>query len=174
MNDSSEQILGAEGDKLASLMESGHGGIWRSEELEAVFRHQMTAPVEFDLAGFDPVFARRLRMLAGAQGLLVRNFRDLFQHPCPPAALLEAVKDFAKRAAASREEILPKDIARMLYYLAITAALARAGRRITSLKDVEILRGLRWALKQAWLDDESRALLEEGIKRIQDSREDEI
>jgi len=173
MNDSSVQVLGADGEKLANLLDTGgHAADWRPEELGAVFRHQMTAPVQFDLAGFDPGFAARIRLLAGAQGLLVKSFRDLFLHSHPPVALLEAVKDFAKRAAISREAVLPKAIARMLYYLAITTALARCDKRITSLKDAEILRGLRWALAQAWLEGDMRTVLEDGVKRLQASREE--
>ena len=173
MNDSSAQVLGADGEKLANLLGvGGPAADWRPEELGAVFRHQMTAPVQFDLAGFDPSFAARIHLLADAQGLLVRSFRDLFQHPHPPVALLEAVKDFAKRAAVSREAVLPKAIARMLYYLAIVTALVRCDKRITSLKNREILRGLRWALAQEWLEGETRAVLEEGVKRLESSREE--
>lgn len=172
MNDSSAQIYGADGARLANLLDPGAGGAWQPEELGAMFRHQMTTPVEFDLGGFDPAFARRIQLLAGAQGLLVKSFRDLFQHPRPPVALLEAVKDFAKRTASSREATLPKAIARMLYYLSIASALVRCDRRITKLNNTELLQGFRWATTQPWLDVEHRALLEEAAKRISAPQED--
>ncbi len=174
MNDSSLQVLGADGEKLANLLDAGGSAAdWRPEELGAIFQHQMTAPVQFDLAGFDPSFAARIKLLSGAQGLLVKSFRDLFQHAHPPLALLEAVKDFAKRAAVSREAILPKSIARVLYYLAIVTALLRSNKRITSLKNSELLRGLRWAVAQEWLDSETHAVLEDGVKRLEASRKEE-
>ena len=172
MKDASSRIFEADGARLAHLLETGGPAPdWRPGELGAVFRHQMTAPVQFDLAGFDPAFAARLRLLSDAQGLLVKSFRDLFQHPHPPVALLEAVKDFAKRAAQSREAILPKAVARMVYYLAIAAALVRCDRRISSLKRSELLRGLRWALAQEWLEGDARELLEEGVRRLEASEE---
>lgn len=173
MNDSSAQVLGADGEKLANLLDSGRlAADWRPDELGAVFRHQMTAPVQFDLAGFDPTFAARIRIISGAQGLLVKSFRDLFLHPHPPLALLEAVKDFAKRATVSRETVLPKAIARMLYYLTIAAALVRCGRSITSLGKKEQLLGLRWALSQEWLEGELRAVIEESIRKLEPAREE--
>ncbi|HOW97194.1 MAG TPA: hypothetical protein P5567_02805 [Kiritimatiellia bacterium] len=171
MNESSAQVLGVNAGKLAQLLDSGCPvADWRPEELGALFSHQMTAPVQFDLAGFDPAFAERIRLLAGAQGLLVKSFRDLFLHPHPPAALLEAVKDFAKRAAAHREAVLPKAIARMLYYLSISAALVRCGRRITSLSNKDLLTGLRWALGQEWVEKDLHGLLEEGARQLESSR----
>ncbi|MBP7828442.1 MAG: hypothetical protein KA248_00850 [Kiritimatiellae bacterium] len=173
MNDSSAQVHEAHGGKLAHLLDpDGPMTEWRPEELGAVFRHQLTAPVQFDLAGFDPAFAARVRLLSGAQGLLVKSFRDLFQHPHPPVALLEAVKDFAKRAARSREAVLPRDVARMLYYLSIAAALVHCHKRITSLEAAELLRGLKWARGQEWLEDDMRGLLDAGIRELESAREE--
>lgn len=172
MNDSSKHVLGAEASRLAGLMDPAAAPVWRPSELGAVFRHQMSAPVDFDLAGFSPELAQRIRLLARSQGLLIRSFHDLIQHPSPPLDLLVAVKDFAKRAVAGRDEVLPRGVARMLYYLAIASALVKCGQRITTLKRGDLTKGFDWALDQEWLDGDNRRLLEEAAQLAKGSRED--
>jgi hypothetical protein len=90
-------------DRLARLLAVGTGGEsgWRPEEMGAVFAHQSSATVEFELGGLRPPAAQRLASLSAAQGLLVRSFRDLFRHPCPPIELLVLTKDYAKRLLGS-------------------------------------------------------------------------
>src|ERR1043165_5509720 len=119
MSDSVSQILNASPEKVARVMELGAdpGRVWSPEELGAVFRHQMAAPVSVDLAFLAPVDSGKVRVLTDADGLLIKSFHDLFEHPHPPVELLQLVKEFAKLNRNRAESLLPTEVATVLYYL---------------------------------------------------------
>jgi hypothetical protein len=166
--DTSAAVFKSRAKKLAALMATGQerADLWRPEELAAIFRHQMSAPVMVDLGAFDPRTATRLRTLGEAQGLLLRSFDDLFHHPAPPIELLELVKDFAKANLDHPESGLPREIAAALYYASIAAALVRLDARISQLPDADLQRGLRWAMGQAWLDEKAKELLTQASGKV--------
>jgi len=168
MSTSSSSILKAGSASLGRVMELGRdlARPWRPEELAAVFQHQMAAPVSVDLASLAPGAPGKLKTLTDASGLLLKSFRDLFRHPQPPLELLQLVKEFAKRNRGHPESLLPSEVATLLYYLALAAALVRWGERITSLRDAELERGLDWAIAQDWIDVGARGLLTEARTRL--------
>jgi hypothetical protein len=155
-------------EPLAALLAAGEppAGLWRPEEMAAIFEHQMAAPLLADLGGLAPPAARRLEALAAAQGAPVRSFADLLRDQSPPLELLEMVKDFAKANADHPENSLPKEIAAVLYYACIAAARLRLKARISKLPDADLGRGLRWAAQQPWLDEETRQLLVRALEGI--------
>jgi hypothetical protein len=167
-SDSSTAILKGRANKLAALMASGeeHGRLWRADELAAIFRHQLSAPILLDLGSFDPRTAIRLRTVSEAQSLLLKSFDDLFHHPAPSQELLELVKDFAKANMDHPESGLPMEITTALYYTSIAAALVHLETRISKLSDTDLRSGLGWARQQAWLDEKTRDLLAEALKKI--------
>lgn len=140
--------------------------LWRADELAAIFRHQLSAPVVLDLGALDPAAAARLKLLSEAQGLLLKSFSELFQHPAPLLELLRLTKDFAKSNMDNAESCLPSEIAAVLYYLAITSALVRLHVRISKLPDADLQRGLAWAKGQDWVDERTRELLDAGLKKL--------
>jgi hypothetical protein len=166
--DSSAAVLKGRANKLAALMATGgeHGHLWRADELAAMFRHQLSAPILVDLGSFDPRTATRLRTLSEAQGLLLKSFADLFHHPAPAKELLELVKDFAKAHLDHPESGLPTEITTALYYTSIAAALVHLDERISRLPDADLQSGLRWARQQTWLDEKTRGLLAEASEKI--------
>jgi hypothetical protein len=166
--DSSAAVFNSRAKKLATLLATGEerAKLWRPDELAAIFRHQMSAPVLVDLGTFDPRSARRLRTISEAQGLLLRSFNDLFHHPAPPVELLELVKDFAKANLDHPESGLPGEIAAALYYTSIAAALVRLDARISQLPDADLQRGLRWTQEQAWLDEKAKELLAQALGKV--------
>jgi hypothetical protein len=166
--DSSSAVFKSRAKKLASLLASGEERtkLWRVDELAAIFRHQMSAPILVDLGTFDPLTATRIRMQSEAQGLLLKSFADLFHHPSPPLELLELIKDFAKANLDHPESGLPDEIATTLYYTSIATALVRLDARITQLPDADLQRGLRWAMEQGWLDAATRELLARALEKI--------
>jgi hypothetical protein len=97
-SDSPASVFKSPAHTLAALLAAGEerAKLWRPEDLAAMFRHQMSAPILVDLGSFDVRTAARLTTLSQAQGLLLKSFSDLFQHPAPPVELLELVKNFAK------------------------------------------------------------------------------
>jgi hypothetical protein len=159
--DSAGSVFQRQPKSLAALLKASGEGVrlWRPEELTAIFRHQMSAPVLVDLGGYDPGTAARLKRLSDAQSLLLKSFSDLFHHPAPPLELLELTKDFAKANMDHAQSSLPGEVAAALYYTSIAAALVRLGARITRLADAELRRGLLWTSDQVWLDAETKQLL---------------
>jgi hypothetical protein len=167
-SDASTAVFKSRANKLAALMATGEerARLWRADELAAIFRHQMSAPVLVDLGTFDPRTATRLRILSEAQGLLLRSFDDLFHHPAPPIELLVLVKDFAKANLDHPESGLPGEIAATLYYTSIAAALVRLDARISHLPDADLQSGLRSILEQAWLDEKTKGLLANALGKV--------
>jgi len=153
-------VFDSDSRNLAELMNPPEEQLWRPEELAAVFRHQLSVPVQFDLAGLDPRIGEDVRLLAVSQGLSLKSFGDLFRHPNPPVKLLIMVKDFAKRTSLSPNSLLPSEIAKVLYYSAIAAAILRCSRRITNLNDASLRCGLEWAISLSWIDSDTRCLLQ--------------
>ena len=166
--DSAESVFQRQPKSLAALLEASGERVrlWRPEELGAIFRHQMSAPVLVDLGGYDPGTAARLKTLSAAQGLLLKSFSDLFHHPAPPLELLELTKDFAKANMDNAQSSLPNEVAAALYYTCIAAALARLDARITRLPEAELRRGLLWTGEQTWLDKETKQLLLQAAAKI--------
>ncbi len=170
--DSSAAVFKSRAKKLATLMATSEerAKLWRPDELAAIFRHQMSAPMLVDLGSFDPRNATRLRTLSEAQGLLLKSFADLFHHPAPLIELLELVKDFAKANMDHPDSGLPDEIATTLYYTSIAAALVRLDARISQLLDADLQRGLRWTMEQAWLDAKTKELLAQALGKISGGR----
>ena len=166
--DSSAAVFKSRAKSLVALMEAGseNSRLWGPDELAAIFRHQMSAPVLVDLGGFDPGTAVRLKTLSEAQGLLLKSFSDLFHHPSPPIELLKLTKDFAKANMDHPESGLPTEIVSVLYYTSIAAALVRLDVRISRLNDEDLRRGLLWAKDQAWVDEETSGLLLKAVEKI--------
>lgn len=166
--DSSAAVFKSRAKELAALITTGqeHGRLWRADELAAIFRHQMSAPMLVDLGSFDPRTATQLRNLSDAQGLLLKSFADLFHHPAPVIELLKLVKDFAKANLDHPEGGLPNEIAAALYYTSIAAALVRLDARISKLPDADLCQGLRWTIEQTWMDEQTRELLAQALGKI--------
>lgn len=153
---------------LAAFLAAGAERVrlWRPDELGAIFRHQMRAPIVVDLGGFDPVISSRLKQLSDAQSLLLKSFGDLFQHPVPPLELLTLTKEFSKANMDHPEASLPQEVAGVLYYASIAAAFVRLDQRISQLKNSELQRGLLWAQGQPWVDAPTRELLAAALTRL--------
>jgi hypothetical protein len=166
--DSAAALSKSHPKSLAAFLAAGaeRARLWRPEELSAIFRHQMSAPILVDLGGFDPATAVRLKTLSQAQSLLLKSFSDLFHHPVPPLEMLSLTKDFAKANMDHPESSLPHEVAAALYYASIAAALVRLDARISQLNDADLQRGLLWAKDQPWVDDQTREILVEALKKI--------
>ncbi len=139
---------------------------WPQEELAAIWRHQLAAPVQAEAPGvripLDEGLGRRVAGLV--RGRCIVTFGDLFQHPHPPMELLQEVKDFAKANRDHPESLLPPEISSLLYYASIAAALLRCGHRISRLDDVALRQGIEWALAQPGLDEKTLTLLKAGLE----------
>jgi hypothetical protein len=153
---------------LAAFMAAGdeRARLWRPDELAALFRHQLAAPILVDLSGFDPVTASRLKALGAAHNLVLKSFLELFLHPVPPVELLTLTKEFAKTNMDHPDSSLPKEVAAVLYYASISAALVRLEHRISQLTDADLERGLKWAREQRWVDPQIQQLLAQALQKL--------
>ena len=138
------------------------------EELGPILRHQLSATIEFDLRSLDPGSQRLLRAAAACgdrDG--IQTFGDLFFHEHPPIQLLQLTKDFAKNHLNHPDSPLPPEIAVVLYYGSIIAALVRLNRSLSWLTPADLARGLVQMLSLPWLDDDLRRLFQQGLARLQ-------
>jgi hypothetical protein len=140
--------------------------IWPDHELRNILRHQLESLLAFDLSRGDPADIAPIRPDTPAAGPSIRTFGDLFRHPQPPLELLIRVKQFAKSARADPDATLPAEIASLLYYAAIAAALVRLGTRITTLTDDVLAEGFRTLVPRDWIDDANRLLLTDAAGLI--------
>lgn len=163
-DDYRKSLSGVPADSLAQLFDTAGmpSRPWSDADLGAVFRHQMSAPVEFDLNALGPGAGERLSTLAAANHLVLRSFRDLLDHPNPPLELLRMTKDFGRRLRSHPESPVPPEVASVLYFAAIACALARHRQRISRLDDKELSRGFRWSCSLPWVDDGLRTLFDQA------------
>ena len=152
--------------QLATLLDLSPDAerLWGDDELGALLRHQMTAPMQVDLINLERGLALKVRNLAESLGLTLKSFGDLLAHPNPPVELLKITKDFAKACRLSPHSPIPHEIASVLYFASIAAAMVRCRRRITGLTNDALAEGFRWVLTRPWLDAPTRALTEEGLQ----------
>ena len=139
------------------------GQHWEAEELGEILEHQLAARLECDLADKSKQVSEELE---AAEKSGVKTFGDLLQHANPPLELLKLTRRFAKGCRTQPDAPLPDEVATVLYFLSIAAALVRCGSRITKMDDKSLRYSLDWALKQPWLDEASRGLLREGQETI--------
>ena len=156
------------GRRLTNLFDWGSGNdrTWEPDEFSAIFEHLLQSPVQFDLAGLDPTLRGKLVQLSEAEGITLKSFHDLLAHEHPPLELLALTKEWAKANRESPESGLPPAVASVLYYACIAAALARLGRRITSLSDGQLRAGFTWASAQLWLGGDLAELFSQGLAKL--------
>ena len=154
-------VFDTDRQQLATLLDLSPDAehIWQDEELGAVLRHQLSAPLQVDLINLERGLALKVRTLAEAQGLVLKSFGDLLAHPHPPVELLKITKDFAKACRLSPHSPLPREVASVLYFACIAAAIVRCHCRITGLNYAAIREGLQWVLARHWLDAPTRKLM---------------
>jgi len=150
---------------LARMMSLGSEvrQIWGPDDLAAVLRHQLASPIWREL---DDMQVPSPSALRESEGKGIKTFADLFFHPTPPLELLELVKRYAKLSRHDHNCPLPEDIAMLLYYLSIGAALLKCGQRISEMDDASLRRGIGWYTQRTWIDPRVRELLGEAMSRL--------
>jgi hypothetical protein len=140
---------------------------WRPEDLGGMLRHQLSVSLLSGLGAPLGELDRTLTASEAFKGLGAMSFGDLLRHPRPPVEALKLVKDFAKLMRGEKAQSIPQDIALVLYYAAIAAADLRLGASISKLGAPDLGKGVRWAISQTWLDEPTRALFTEELKRLE-------
>jgi hypothetical protein len=164
------EILRSQPQRLRALLEQGLAvSNPAAEDLRTVWEQQMNCSMSWDLGCLDPASISRVRMTATEEALLLKSLRDLLMHPRPPVELVRLAKDYAKTCLEHPRSALPKEMAAVIYYLCIGAALCGCRTRISALSDEEALSGFRWALAQPWLDEASKDLLAKAVRCVSSS-----
>jgi hypothetical protein len=141
----------------------GRGGAWSAQDLRVILRHQLATRLESDLGDLtaelgDPSPAARSI-----------TFASLLQQPHPSLGLLRRAKLFAKACKLDADGPLPEEVATVLYFALIAAALLRCNERISRLDDPALASALRWVLGKDWVDDSVQQLMRQALTLVESS-----
>jgi len=142
---------------------------WEPAELGDVLRHQLAASLELGEDADEYTLRATAAAPAGAVPAprAAATLAALLSDPSPPIDALRRVKEWAKPAMQDYADDLPREVAGVIYFAAIHAALARGGgERITHLPDGTLRKGARWALRRPWLDPVCATVLREGLAHL--------
>lgn len=170
LTDVMESDPGRLGQFLMAAVDGGEGE-WRSHELGAILRHQLSAPILFDCCETDAPTPQFGHPQPEPGQEVPQSFRELFHHPSPPLRLLRLTKDFAKKNWDHPESALPRDVTVVLYYLSIVAALVRHGQSITKLDNEALRTGISWVIDQPWVDQSTKELCQKGLRHLPTDRQ---
>jgi len=170
MADPAYDIYKSDPRSLADLLALAQGSGGESDEnvLAAVLDDELTKPVRFELCAVSGAQAAGARLAASAEGLLVKSLGDLLQHPHPPLELLVLTKAYARANLQHPDGPLPHDVALVLYFACIAAAMVRCGRRITQLGADSLRQGLAWAAGRRWVTGHTQAILQEALALLKE------
>lgn len=151
-------------DILRALMDPSQPDAvpWSSSDLRAMLEHQLAAPLacEVDrLAELARCSREHVSSVVAECGC--DTFADALRDGSPSASVLSMLKNCAKGAMASQGD-LPRDVARVLYVLAIVRGRQAGMDGITSLGEANITRAVARCLTFGWLPDDIRDLLRGG------------
>jgi hypothetical protein len=169
--DPSTALRQSNAEQLSKMIELDAPGpeMWADQDLPVILRHQLAAPLEFDLNTLElagRAAQNREQTLTGATSSGIRSFGDLLFHHAPPLELLKLSKRFFKeRTQACRKNSPEWKLAYLLYLLTLLVAGDRVSR-LSSLSPKDFLKGANWALEQAWLDQKTRQLILAARKRL--------
>jgi hypothetical protein len=138
----------------------GHAG-WTADDLAAIWRHQLVAPLMADLGSVAA--DAQTTVISVHAPLSIQSLAGLFAHPSPPLDVLRMVKDLSRMQGSRPETAYPQQVAVALYYLAIALGLVRLGRRMSTMDDARLRDGMEWVIQQAWLDQATRDIASEAL-----------
>lgn len=132
--------------------------LWQQDEFEAILQHQLDARLETDIHPGANVTASRAAPLR-------QTFREVLCNPQSSLASIELIKKFSKEQMSTRLG-LPYDVAAVLYYASIGAALVHLNKRISSLDETSLRTGFDWLLALPWIDEPIRELARQSVARL--------
>ena len=140
--------------------------LWQAQEIEAMWRHQLAAPIGIDLETVISVTGTELRKSPHFEAFRQKTFADLFRDPSPPLEVLKLTKEFTKQTLRDCEEGQLRELASALYYASYAAALIYHGQCIGSMSENELRPGFNWALRQGWIDEQTKKLISTALLRL--------
>jgi len=140
--------------------------LWQAREIEAMWRHQLAAPLGIDLEAVISVSGTELRKSPHFETFRQKTFAELFHHPQPPLEVLKLAKEFAKQTLRDCEEGQLRELASAVYYASYAGALIHHGQCIGSMSENELRPGFNWALRQDWIDEQTKKLISTALLRL--------
>ena len=134
-------------DKVAAVI--GHAG------RAAILHAQLHQPLS---RLFHPMLGERTADVLALAGADIQTLDDLLHAATPSMQLLQLAKDYAKSAPRHPHDAVPRDVAKVLYFAAISVA-QRHGHRISSLTPTDVREGIAWACRLPWVDSRTKAAL---------------
>ena len=132
--------------------------LWQQEEFEAILLHQLDARLETDIR---PASSQSVSRAAP----LRLTFREVLCGNQASLPAIELIKQFSKEQMSSRLG-LPYDVAAVLYYASIGAALVKLNKKVSSLDDASLTTGFDWLLALPWIDQPIRELAKQAVARL--------
>ena len=132
---------------------------WSSSDLRAILEHQLATSLvsEVDqLSEASRLSSDQVLPILEASGC--QTYRDVIQPPSQSPDAIRLVKALAKASLAHGGD-LPRDVARVLYVLAILRGRRTGVPDLTSLDDASLDREMWRCLTFGWLPDEIRCML---------------
>ncbi len=119
--DSAEAMARSEAKGLAAFLQAGaeQGRLWRPEEVAAIYRHQMTAPILIDLGRVRPIGGRAAAELERRAEFIAAEFRRFVPAPGAAPGIIGADKGFCEGEHGPTGSVLPGEVAGALYYESI-------------------------------------------------------
>lgn len=152
--------LGLSADIMINLIDQEEE-IWSPCDLQEILDHVLQASVREEIFAVSELIG----LSKQEQALLDsevgdESFEKLLFGADVSSAALTIVKNFGKRSMAKGES-LPRDVARVIYVLAIVKAMSVAGQKISALHDEVVVREARRCLTFPWLPDRVRSHMSE-------------
>src|SRR6266436_2915634 len=97
--DSSQTIFLSGPAGLARILDQNQDdtALWGRDEMQAMWQHQLRAPIDADLSTVQSANLGLLRGSPETASFLDKSFEHLLHHPKPPLSLLKISKNFAKQ-----------------------------------------------------------------------------
>jgi DNA-directed RNA polymerase specialized sigma24 family protein len=152
-------------ERMARLLElpPDADNLWLHSDLVGVMRHQLAQR----LASLDLDVTVSFFMADGAEGSLpLQTLGDLYSHPHPPIELLQAVKRYGRKQARQPDAKLPSEIASIVYFGSIAAALVRRGEWISKSDESLLRSGFERAIAQSWIEAPLRELFQKALTAL--------
>jgi hypothetical protein len=168
--DSSEAVFRSDARQLSKIMNLDDlPNAWIEQDLPAMLRHQLSTPLDFDLSSVEVKGAEakaREKTLTGAAKERIKSFVDLLFHPEPPLELLKLSKEFFKKRTQDCKKESPEWKVAYLFYLISILAAGIHAPKISALTQDDLIKGVKWALDQKWMNEITRAVFAKAGERL--------
>lgn len=162
----SRTLENATPDQLASLLTCEMPAPpWSSVDLADMWRQLLSVSIleELDRVGAT---TNAVANACDAAIPVIARIEELLGHPTPPVLVLDAIRRMAKIQAASNEGAGSGTVARALYFTTLATGF-NAKVSTTKLSDAQFVDGLEWAIAQPWIDEKTRAVLQQAMSKTQ-------